>query len=71
MSVNRLKNFYVETCKTINNLNPEFTNNIFKVKENKRLANEQYELNFEMELGSFWRKKFESIQINGLKQPSF
>ena len=28
-------------------LNPEFKNNIFKVKENKRVAREQYKLNLE------------------------
>ena len=37
MSVNRLRNLYVKIYKTINKLNPEFMNNIFKVKENKRL----------------------------------
>ena len=35
-SVNRLRNACVEIYKSINKLNPEFMNNIFKVKENKR-----------------------------------
>ena len=43
MSVNTLRNLCVEIYKTINKLNPEFMNNIFKVKENKRLVREQYE----------------------------
>ena len=47
MSVNRLRNLCVEIHKTINKLNPEFMNNIFKVKENKRLVREQYKLNLE------------------------
>ena len=47
MSVNRLRNLCVEIYKTINKLNPEFMNNIFKVKENKRLVREQYKLNLE------------------------
>ena len=46
-SVNRLRNLCVEIYKTINKLNPEFMNNIFKVKENKRLVREQYKLNLE------------------------
>ena len=47
MNVYRLRNLYVEIYKTINKLNPEFMNNIFKVKENKRVAREQYKLNLE------------------------
>ena len=47
MSVNTLRNLCVEIFKTINKLNPEFMNNIFKVKENKRLVREQYKLNLE------------------------
>ena len=46
MSVNRLRNLCVEIYET-NKLNPEFMNNTFKVKENKRLAREQYKLNLE------------------------
>ena len=40
MSVNRLRNLFVEIFKTINKLNPEFMNYIFKVKENKGLVRE-------------------------------
>ena len=47
MSVNRERNLYVEIRKTINKLNPEFMNNIFKVKESKRLVREQYKVNLE------------------------
>ena len=36
MGVNRLRNLCVEIRKTINKLNPEFMENIFKVKQNKR-----------------------------------
>ena len=45
--MNRLRNLCVEIYKTMNKLNPEFMNNIFKVKENKRLVREQYKLNLE------------------------
>ena len=44
MSVNRLRNLCVEIYKTINQLNPEFMNIIFNVKENKTLVREQYKL---------------------------
>ena len=47
MMVNRLRNICVQKYKTINNVNPEFINNIFKVKENKRLVRKQYKLNLE------------------------
>ena len=48
MSVHRLRNLCVEIYKTINKLNPEFMDNIFKVKKKKkRLAREQYKLNLE------------------------
>ena len=47
MNVYRLRNLCVEINKTINKLNPEFMNNIFKVKENKRVVRGQYKLNLE------------------------
>ena len=47
MSVKGLRNLCIEIYKTINKLNPEFLNNIFEVKENKRLVSEQYKLNLE------------------------
>ena len=47
MSVNRDRNLCFETCKTINKLNSEFMNNIFKAKESKKLVREQYKLNLE------------------------
>ena len=47
MSVNKLRILCAEIYKTINKINPEFMNNIFKVKENKRLVREQNKLNLE------------------------
>ena len=41
MSVYKLRILCVEIYKTINKLNPEIMNNIFKVKENTRLEREQ------------------------------
>ena len=64
MSENRLRNVCVEIYKTINKLNPEFMNNIFKVKENERLVREQYR----MEPGYLWGKKFESVRTKDMEQ---
>ena len=47
MSVNRLRDLCVEINKTINKLNPESMNNIFKVKKHKRYVRELYKLNLE------------------------
>ena len=47
MSANRFRNLCVEIYKTINKLNPVFINNMFKIKENKRLVRESYILNLE------------------------
>ena len=46
MSVYRLRNLCFEIYETMNKLNPEFINNIFKVKEKKRLVTEEYKLSF-------------------------
>ena len=45
MSVYRLRGLCAEVYKTINNLNPEFMSNTFKVEENKRLVRKQEQLN--------------------------
>ena len=75
MNLNKQRDLCVEIYKIINKLSPEFMNNIFKVKEYKRLVREQYKLNLEtpeiMEPGYFWDKTFEIIWIKGLEQPSF
>ena len=41
MSINRRRTLEAETCKTLNELNPSFTKNIFTVKETDRLTTEQ------------------------------
>ena len=48
MCVYRLRNLGVGIYRTINQLNLEFLNHIFKVKENKRLVREQQKLNPEI-----------------------
>ena len=47
MGVNRLRNLFVEIYKTMNKVNPEIMNNIFKVKGNKKLVRKKYKLNVE------------------------
>ena len=42
MSINRLRMLYVETYKSLNELNPNLIRNIFTVKEANRLTREQY-----------------------------
>ena len=48
MSVEKLRISCAEIYKTINKLNPEFTNTICQVKQNNRLVRENYKLNFEI-----------------------
>ena len=48
MSVEKLRISCAEIHKTINKLNPEFTDNICQVKQNNRLVRENYKLNFEI-----------------------
>ena len=67
MSVNTLRNLCVEIYKTINKLNPEFMNNIFKVKENKRLVREQYKLNLETPEWNQVTFRAKSLKMYGTK----
>ena len=45
MNVRRLRTLCVEIYKTLNNLNPSFMNNIFKLKINSREVRDKYKLN--------------------------
>ena len=45
MSINRIRTLCVEIYKTLNELNPSLTKNIFTVKETNRLTRQQYKLN--------------------------
>ena len=47
MNVLRFQILWAEICKTNNEPIPEFMNNTFKIKENKKLVREQYKLNLE------------------------
>ena len=48
MNLRRARSLCIEIYKTINNLNPEFMKNLFKVREKSRAQREQYELNLEI-----------------------
>ena len=63
MSVYRLEILCNKTYKTINKLNSEFMNIIFKVKENKWLVKNSTNLEKPewIEPGCCWNKMFESI----------
>ena len=45
MNVRRLRTLCVEIYKTLNDLNPSFMNNIFKLKINGREVRDKYKLN--------------------------
>ena len=51
----------------MNKLNPEFMNNIFKVKENKRLVREQYKLNLETTEWNQVTFGAKSLKVHGSK----
>ena len=73
MSVYRLWICFVEIYKTINKLNPEFMNNICKVKENKRFSQRTIQIKFLNswpEPGYFRGKKFQSTWTKDLELPS-
>ena len=48
MNVRRLKTLCVEICKTLNDLNSSFMNNIFKLKANGREVRHKYRLNLDI-----------------------
>ena len=71
MTANMLKNLCVEIYKRIN---PEFMNNIFKVKEKEILVTEPCRLNLEnpeWTHDTFWANKVKKTWNNGPEQPSF
>ena len=55
MNVRRLRTWYVEIYKTLNDLNPSFMNNTFKLKMNGREVRDKYKLNLDIPK---WNIKF-------------
>ena len=54
MNVRRLSTLCVEIYKTLNDLNPSFMNNLFKLKINGREVRDKYKLNLDI---SKWNQK--------------
>ena len=48
MNIRRLRSFCAEICKTLNDLNPSFMKNIFKLKINSREVRDKHKLNLDI-----------------------
>ena len=67
MNVRRSRTFCVEIYKTLNDLNPSFMNDIFKLKINGREVRDKYKLNLDMPK---WNQKtfgYKSLKVLGPK----
>ena len=67
MNVKRLKTLCVEIYKTLNDLNPSFMNDIFKLKVNNREVRDKYKLNLDIPK---WNQKtfgYKSLKVLGPK----
>ena len=65
MNVRRLRTLCVEIYQTLNDLNPSFMNDIFKLKINRREVRDKYKLNLDntqMESKDFWLQKPQGIR---------
>ena len=67
MNVRRLRTLGVKIYKTLNNLNPSFINNIFKLKINGREVCDKYKLN--LDIAKWNQKTFgcKSLKVLGPK----
>ena len=48
MNVNRLRSLCIQSFKTLNNINPDFMNEIFELRKTNRAVRNQYKLNLEV-----------------------
>ena len=67
MNVRRLRTLCVEIYKTLNDLNPSFTNNIFKLKINSREVRDKCKLNLDIPK---WKQRtfgYKSLKVLGTK----
>ena len=67
MKVRRLRTLWFEICKTLNDLNPNFMNNIFKSKINGREVRDKYKLNLDIPK---WNQKtygYKNLKVLGQK----
>ena len=66
-NVRRLRTLCVKIYKTLNDLNPGFMNNIFKLKINGRIVRDKYKLNLDIPK---WNRKpfgYKSLKVSGPK----
>ena len=67
MNVRRLKTLCVEIYKTLNDLNPSFMNNIFKLKINGREFRDKYKLNLDIPKWNQRTFGYKSLKVLGPK----
>ena len=67
VSINKQRTLCVEICKTLDELNPSFMENIFTVKETERLTREQYKLNLNTRSYNQMTFNYKSLRIFGPK----
>ena len=65
MNLRRTRSLCIEIYKTINNLNPEFMKNLFKVRKTNRAQREQYKLNLEIPKSNQVSFGTKSLRIQG------
>ena len=67
MNVRRLRTLCVEIYKTLNDLNPSFMNNIFKLKINGREFRDKYKLNLDIPKWNQRTFGYKSLKVLGPK----
>ena len=67
MNVRRLRTLCVEIYKTLNDLNPSFMNNIFKLKINGREVRDKYKLNLDIPKWNQRTFGYKSLKVLGPK----
>ena len=67
MNVRRLRTLCVEIYKTLNDLNPSFMNNIFKLKINSREVRDKYKLNLDIPKWNQRTFGYKSLKVLGPK----
>ena len=65
MNLRRTRSLCIEIYKTINNLNPGFMKNLFKVRKTNRAKREQYKLNLKIPKSNQVSFGTKSLRIQG------
>ena len=69
MATQRYRLLCTGMYETLNQLNPGFMSNIFKLSSSDKAARKQQVVNFQTKPDWFWWKTFESIESNNVEQP--